>query len=87
MTRMIRTQIYLPPDLFSALKHRSERDGIPMAEQIRTALRAYLSTTSPPLGVLREDDPLWEIVGAAEGPADAAEEHDKYIYGWGRTSS
>jgi hypothetical protein len=58
-----------------------------MAEQIRAALRAYLSATPPQHDVLREDDPLWDIVGAAEGPTDASDEHDLYIYGWSKGSS
>jgi hypothetical protein len=33
--------------------------------------------------VLREDDPIWNIVGAASfGPNDVSIRHDKYLYGW-----
>jgi hypothetical protein len=31
--------------------------------------------------VLGPDDPLWTLVGAGEGPEDAAEAHDRYLYG------
>jgi len=82
MTQMIRTQIYLPPELYAALKQRCEEHGIAMAEQIRLALRAYLADEPERPGMLRDGDPLWDIVGIAEGPADASREHDHYVYGW-----
>jgi len=35
--------------------------------------------------VLRDDDPIWQIVGAASsGPSDVSVHHDKYLYGWER---
>ena len=52
-----------------------------MAEQIRQALREYLERGEGV--VLREDDPIWNIVGAASfGPNDVSIHHDKYLYGW-----
>ena len=81
MTRMIRTQIYLPRDLHEQLKRRAENEGVPMAMQIRDALRMYLQRRGDEGKTLREDDPIWRIVGAGDGPVDASREHDKYLYG------
>jgi len=82
MSQMVRTQIYLPRDMYDKLRQRSQREGIAMAEQIRLALGVYLADATASEGMLRPDDPLWELVGLGEGPADASREHDRYIYGW-----
>ena len=86
MSQMLRTQIYLPRDLYDKLHQRTERDGISMAEQIRTAVRKYLSDAQQGEDVFGRDDSLWSIVGIAEGPPDASTGHDKYIYGWDHNS-
>lgn len=51
-----------------------------MAEQIREAVARYL-TNEEQTTLLRSDDPLWTLVGAGDGPPDAAEAHDRYLYG------
>jgi hypothetical protein len=63
MSTMVRTQVYLPGDIYEELKRRSKSTGLAMAEQIRQALREYLERDEGV--VLREDDPIWNIVGAA----------------------
>ena len=81
MSAMVRTQVYLPGDIYEELKRRSKSTGLAMAEQIRQALREYLDREEGV--VLREDDPIWNIVGAASfGPDDVSIHHDKYLYGW-----
>jgi len=52
-----------------------------MAEQIRQALREYLDREEGV--VLREDDPIWNIVGAiSTDDGDLSIRHDEYLYGW-----
>ncbi len=81
MSQMVRTQIYLPRDLYDRLRRRGAREGIPMAEHIRKALRLYLDEQARVPEALADDDPLWSLVGVADGPTDGAENHDHYIYG------
>mgnify|MGYP000243219106 CR=1 FL=1 len=83
MSAKVRTQVYIPRDIYEELKKRSKSTGITMAEQIRQALSEYLKREEGV--VLKEDDPIWKIVGAASfGPDDASVNHDKYLYGWER---
>lgn len=82
MSTMVRTQIYIPRHIYEELKRRSESTGLAMAEQIRQALNEYLEPEEEGV-VLRDDDPIWKIVGAASfGPDDVSINHDKYLYGW-----
>jgi hypothetical protein len=39
MSTMVRTQVYIPRDVYEELKRRSRSTGLAMAEQIRQALR------------------------------------------------
>jgi hypothetical protein len=81
MSTMIRTQVYIPGDVYEELKRRSKATGLAMAEQIRQALREYLDREEGV--VLREDDPIWNIVGAVStNDGDLSIHHDKYLYGW-----
>ena len=82
MAKMVRTQVYLPQETYDKLQCRSEAQGITMAEQIREALQDYLVKEVERDFILREDDPIWDLVGSGEGPEDASIHHDKYIYGW-----
>lgn len=80
MSAMVRTQVYIPGDIYEELKRRSESIGLSMAEQIRQALREYLDREEGV--VLREDDPIWNIVGAiSTRDGDLSIHHDKYLYG------
>jgi len=47
----------------------------PLALAEGTEVRLAIS----PLG--EDDDPLDAVIGIGEGPPDAADNHDKYIYG------
>jgi hypothetical protein len=81
--KMVRTQIYLPPDIYEALKKRAEEDGISMGRQIREAVTEYLAARDEDeqIPILTADDPIWNIIGMFEGgPEDGSVNHDKYIY-------
>lgn len=81
--KMVRTQVYLPPDIYEKLKERSEAEGITMATQIREALAQYVieQTTEEEGHILRADDPIWDLIGLGEsGISDGSVNHDKYIY-------
>ena|GEM_PF-830907 len=81
MSTMVRTQVYIPRDVYEELKRRGKSTGLAMAEQIRQALREYLDREESV--VLREDDPIWNIVGAiSTDDGDLSIRHDKYLYGW-----
>lgn len=77
----IRTQIYLSEDLYRQLKTRGEMFNKSLAEQVREAVEQYLSSGEKGHEPMA-DDPIWGIVGLAEGPEDLSSSHDKYLYGW-----
>lgn len=81
--KMVRTQVYLPRDIYEQLKQRANEEGITMAHQIREALLQYV--VDQPEGddapVLSPDDPVWSLIGMCKGgPEDGSINHDKYIY-------
>jgi hypothetical protein len=81
--KMVRTQVYLPADIYEQLKERGEREGLTLAHQIREALAEYVATVAEDeeLPILTADDPIWNIVGMVEsGVTDGSVNHDKYIY-------
>ena len=82
--KMIRTQVYLPRDIYEQLKERAEKEGMTMAHQIREALVEYVTdvaeTKKRP--TLTADDPIWDMIGMGEsGLKDGSVNHDAYIYG------
>jgi len=83
---MVRTQIYLPRDMYAQLRARTTREGVSMAEQVREAVGEYLARADNEETILREDSPIWQIVGDGEGPddGDGSINHDHYLYGWPR---
>jgi tartrate dehydratase alpha subunit/fumarate hydratase class I-like protein len=80
--KMVRTQVYLPRDIYEQLKERGEREGLTLAHQIREALVEYVAIADEEdLPILTADDPIWNIVGMVEsGVTDGSVNHDKYIY-------
>ena len=81
--KMVRTQVYLPRDIYDQLKQRADGEGITMANQIREALTQYVVETekeeNPP--IFTKDDPIWDMIGMCKnGPEDGSVNHDKYIY-------
>ena len=74
MGAMVRIQVYIPRDIYEELKKRSESTGLGIAEQIRRALKAYLEQNDEV--VLRDDDPIWNLVGAiSTGDGDLSVHH------------
>ena len=83
--KMVRTQVYLPRDIYKQLKQRADTEGITMAHQIREALTQYVVETKEEdensKYVISPDDPIWDMIGMCKGgPEDASVNHDKYIY-------
>jgi predicted DNA-binding protein len=84
--KMVRTQVYLPRDIYEQLKQRAEKDGSSMASQIREALAEYVVETKEDVEdtskyAIPPDDPIWGMIGMGKGgPEDGSYNHDKYIY-------
>jgi plasmid stability protein len=81
---MVRTQVYLPRDIYERLKERAEAEGMTMATQIREALTQYVfmvAREEKVAPILTADDPIWNIIGMINsGITDGSVNHDKYIY-------
>lgn len=76
----VRTQVYLPEELYRRLRARASKTGKSMAEQIRESLERYLDETEA--AVPKPDDPLWGLAAQAEGTdRDLSSRHDTYLYG------
>ena len=74
MARMNRTQIYLEPDLSSALDRLARRRGTSRAEVIRLAAREFVSREDAGYGS------ILELAGTGHDTAtDVAERHDEYL--------
>jgi hypothetical protein len=81
--KMVRTQVYLPRDIYEQLKERADNEGLTMASQIREALAQYVVETKEEdnVQVFTKDDPIWDMVGMIKsGITDGSYNHDKYIY-------
>jgi hypothetical protein len=73
----VRTQIYLPRRLHTALKRAARVRGVSMAHLLREAAEDALRRTSPITA-----DPLSDLIGVIrDAPPDLAEGHDRYLYG------
>ncbi len=80
---MVRTQVYLPREIYERLQKRAEEHDLTLAVQIREALEDYLlhATAEDEERVMSPDDPLLQLVGTmATGLGDGSINHDKYIY-------
>jgi hypothetical protein len=81
--KMVRTQVYLPRDIYEHLKDRADKEGSSMASQIREALAQYVveANMGDKAPVLTKDDPIWDMIGMGKsGITDGSYNHDKYIY-------
>jgi len=83
--KMVRTQVYLPRDIYEQLKQRADKEGLTMAHQIREALMQYVIETTEEdesKYVISDDDPIWDLIGIVKnsGITDGSVNHDKYIY-------
>ena len=74
----VRTQIYLPKQLYQRLKRLAERRNTSQAAIVREALEQHLKQQQ----AAWENDPIWKIVGAfASREGDLSVRHDDYLYG------
>lgn len=73
---MKRLQISLEPELDAALGRTARANGVSKAEVVRRCLRKAVDPL-PPL----EQDPIWDIVGSAEGGPGDSERVDEIVYG------
>jgi hypothetical protein len=82
--KMVRTQVYLPRDIYEQLKQRADAEGITMAHQIREALTQYVvegQQEEDKVPILTKDDPIWDMIGMLKSDiTDGSYNHDKYIY-------
>lgn len=81
---MVRTQVYLPRDIYERLQKRAEESDLTLAVQVREALVDYLERAdAAEAPVLRADDPIFQLIGAASSKeGDLSVNHDHYLYGW-----
>jgi hypothetical protein len=91
---MIRTQVYLPEDLYEEERRVSYERKMSIAGVVREALAEYLlAEKAKPKAVTPEEErelseeelknhPLYQIIGmCSTGLEDGAEKHDYYLYG------
>ncbi|HEY2932902.1 MAG TPA: CopG family transcriptional regulator [Acidobacteriota bacterium] len=72
---MIRTQISLTEDEYSAAKREARRLGISLAELLRRSLRTMLP--------VNETKPWMRYAGMVESGDSASSQHiDDVVYGW-----
>ncbi|MEW8958781.1 MAG: CopG family transcriptional regulator [Moorella sp. (in: firmicutes)] len=75
----VRTQIYLPEELYERLRRRAVITGKSMAEQIRESLERYfteIEANTPKL-----EDPIWQLGGRIQSEDhDLSTRHDAYLY-------
>lgn len=77
----VRTQVYLPENLYNKLRLRARSTGKSMAEQIRESIEQYLAKAEDRT-VPVPDDPIWKLQGGIEsGVGDLSTRHDEYLYG------
>ena len=75
---MIRTEIYLPEDIYEILKYKAQVDQTSMAEIVRSALRKVIYIKKPKKSTL---EMIAEIKSNADIPKDFSENYEKYLYG------
>ena len=80
---MVRTQVYLPRNIYERLQKRAKDNDLTLAVQIREALEGYLEQLAAAEGpILRADDPIFEMIGMfASAEGDLSVNHDHYLYG------
>ncbi len=80
---MVRTQVYLPRNIYERLQKRAKENDLTLAVQIREALEGYLEQMAAAEGpILRADDPIFEMIGMfASTEGDLSVNHDHYLYG------
>lgn len=82
---MVRTQVYLPRDIYDRLQRRAGKHDLTLAVQIREALEDYLERveSQDDDGILHADDPIFQMIGMFDsGLGDLSVNHDHYLYGF-----
>lgn len=76
---MTRTTIMLPEDLKARVSKIAHLKGMTLGQLIRESLNHVIED----VGAKAESDPFWSdrSVFKDAGPADAAKNHDAYLYG------
>jgi predicted transcriptional regulator len=75
MSRLQRTQIYLPADLTEELDRVASRRNTSRAELLRQAAREFLEREPR-----ADEDPILAVVGLGDaGPGAVSEEHDRFL--------
>jgi len=77
---MIRTQIYLPKQLYQEIDLVAKREKKPKAQVIRESLERALEKKAETIG-----EALGKLINAGKqfhlhGPKDLSTNHDKYLY-------
>lgn len=76
-SKSVRTQLYIPREMYNELKRRGEKRRKNLSQQVREALNQYLSAKKNV-----SEDRLSEIAGkTSSGTGDLSEKHDFYLYG------
>lgn len=80
---MVRTQVYLPREMYDRLQKRAGKQNLTLAVQIREALVDYLERSeAADEPILRADDPIFSMIGMFDsGLGDLSVNHDHYLYG------
>ena len=81
---MVRTQVYLPREMYDRLQQRAGKQNLTLAVQIREALEDYLERVESQAddGILHADDPIFQMIGMFDsGLGDLSVNHDHYLYG------
>jgi hypothetical protein len=76
-----RTQIYLPLQMFGALKKEARAEKKPIAQVVREAIANYLEERRN-RKIDWENDPMTKMIGAGSMVSDASINHDHYLYGY-----
>jgi len=77
---MIRTQIYLPKELYQEIDLVAKKENKPKAQVIREAVKSVLEARKESIG-----EALGRLMEAGKkfrfhGPKDLSANHDKYLY-------
>ena len=80
MSTLHRAQVYLEQEQLRQLKLEAEREHLPMAVLIRTAISRFLKLKEKSINW--DKDPLTAAVGKVKlNVSDASINHDHYLYG------
>ena len=75
----VRTQIYLPEEIYKRLRRRAVITGKSMAEQVRESLERYF--TEIEASTPKPKDPVWQLGGRIQSQDhDLSVHHDAYLY-------